>query len=180
MERAASGDVEAFAEIYDRHAGVLLALAQRMVPSADALDLLHDVFLEAWRVVRSYDPSRAEPRTWLIVRLRSRALDRRARAARFQRASRALATHPELSTGNTRPSFGSLHSADRDLDVGNALRGIEDDVRAVLALTYFEGLTAEEISMREDIPVGTVRSRLARGLSQLKRALGARKGGSDG
>ena len=53
------------------------------------------------------------------------------------------------------------------------------DVRQALELTYFEGLTAPELADRAGIPVGTVRSRLARGLATLASLLGKGKDGHD-
>jgi len=53
------------------------------------------------------------------------------------------------------------------LAVRDALATLDADVRAVLELTYFEGLTAEEIAARNGAPLGTVKSRLARGLTRL-------------
>lgn len=173
MQRAAAGDPEAFAAIYDRHAGALLALAQRMLRDPnEALDLLHDVFLEAWQHVRTYDASRASPRTWLIVRLRSRALDRRARAARGP----SLTRQPEVAL---EVSSAAAPQAERGRDVARAIASLERDVREVLELTYFDGLTAVEISERAGIPIGTVRSRLARGLERLRSLLSVWKGTSD-
>jgi RNA polymerase sigma-70 factor (ECF subfamily) len=173
MQRAAEGDPEAFAEIYDRHAGVLLALAQRLLPrTVDALDLLHDVFLEAWQHVREYDPGRSAPRTWLIVRLRSRALDRRARAARGSSVANQLETVPGL---NPMSGEGSALQGDLLIEVTRALEVLDGDVRRVLELTYFDGLTALEISARDGTAVGTVRSRLARGLTQLRGLLTTRE-----
>src|SRR5262249_9415197 len=85
MRRAAAGEVDAFAEIYDRHAPALLALLRRMLGTGgEAQDLLHDVFLQAWESVREYDASRGSARTWLLVRARSRALDRLQRRSREQ------------------------------------------------------------------------------------------------
>jgi len=172
MASAAAGDPEAFAAIYDRHAGALLALAQRMLARSDeALDLLHDVFLEAWQHVREYDPSRATPRTWLIVRLRSRALDRLARARRGADLTQQLAALPVLATDP---------GAEERRDLLRALVALDGDVRRALELTYFDGLTAVEISDRDGTPIGTVRSRLARGIEQLRALLTTLKGASDG
>jgi len=173
MQRAAEGDPDAFAAIYDRHAGVLLALAQRLMPRpSDALDLLHDVFLEAWQHVREYDPGRASARTWLIVRLRSRAIDRRARAARGTNVAQQLEVLAALSP--IASEAGALRG-DQLLAVTRALEQLEADVRRVLELTYFDGLTAAEISARDGTAVGTVRSRLARGLAQLRDLLNTRE-----
>jgi RNA polymerase sigma-70 factor (ECF subfamily) len=170
MRRAQSGDVDAFAHIYDRHAPVLLAVAQRMLASAsEAHDLLHDVFLEAWQAVRSYDPQRAGVRTWLLVRTRSRALDRMGQRARQQSAQRALAL---AGTADATLGMASEHT----VAVRAALAVLEPGVRTTLELTYYAGMTALEIAERMRVPEGTVRSRLARGLQQLETALRDLKG----
>ena len=76
VAKMASGDRGALAALYERHSGVLLGLAMRIVRSRlEAEDLLHDVFLEAWRSAKDFDPKRGRARTWLAIRMRSRALD---------------------------------------------------------------------------------------------------------
>src|SRR5882762_4110683 len=72
----AAGDRGALATLYERHASILLGLAIRIVRERrEAEDLLHDVFLEAWRSAKDFDPKRGRVRTWLAIRMRSRALD---------------------------------------------------------------------------------------------------------
>src|SRR3954462_8137945 len=72
----AAGDRKALATLYERHAALLLGLALRIVrEKREAEDLLHDVFLEAWRSAKDFDPKRGRVRTWLAIRMRSRALD---------------------------------------------------------------------------------------------------------
>lgn len=167
MRRAAAGEVEAFAQIYDRHAAGVLALARRVLHGAsDAQDLLHDVFLEAWRSVREYDASRASVRTWLLVRARSRALDRRARNERELAGRASLAEAGEASSDRS-----TLPQTERQIALREALATLTPTVRETLVLTYFEGLTASEVALRMNTLDGTVRSRLARGLEIMQRAL---------
>ena len=91
IARAQTGQVAAFAQLYDRHAARVLRVARRLLgASHEADDLLHDVFLEAWQQVRSYDATRASVLTWLLLRTRSRAADRRARRSRERRAQLVL------------------------------------------------------------------------------------------
>jgi RNA polymerase sigma-70 factor (ECF subfamily) len=67
IARARSGQVEAFAQIYDHYAPKILPIARRMPGPDDAHDLLHDVFVEAWQCIREYDATRASLLTWLAV-----------------------------------------------------------------------------------------------------------------
>jgi RNA polymerase sigma-70 factor (ECF subfamily) len=117
--------------------------------------------------VREYDPERASVRTWLLVRARSRALDRLGRHAREQNARMTL---PPDNPASAQRALAS--HAERRIAVRQGLDGLESNVRETLELTYFEGLTALEIAERMAVPVGTVKSRLARGLQGLQRLLG--------
>jgi RNA polymerase sigma-70 factor (ECF subfamily) len=163
MARASRGDVAAFAEIYDRHAPALLALARRMLASgAEAEDLVHDVLLEAWQRIHDYDPNKAGVRTWLVIRTRSRALDRIARKARDRDARDSLRPLDPASARHA-----AVVRDERKLALQQALGGLEATVRQTLELSYFDGLTAAEIAVRMSVPEGTVKSRLARGLRGL-------------
>jgi RNA polymerase sigma-70 factor (ECF subfamily) len=184
VARAKLGDVEAFAQVYDRHAPAAQALLQRVLSSAsEAEDVLHDVFLEAWQVVRTYDESRGSVRTWLLLRARSRGLDRLQRRAREPRpsdlslldgtAARADASAAALLAAPDAP-------LDRGLTVRHALERLEVAVRETLELTYYAGMTAVEIGEHMGVPTGTVRSRLARGLRTLEELLREVGGTRDG
>jgi RNA polymerase sigma-70 factor, ECF subfamily len=167
MERAQAGDSAAFGALYDRFSGLLLAAALRLLSGrrAEASDLVHDVFLEAWQHVRSYDVARGTVRTWLLLRLRSRAFDLRARA---------VTRYTELVGGHEgfAESAAPAHAHGAELlAIRSVLAELEPGIRAVLDQTYFEGLTAREIAERSGLPLGTVKSRLARGLSALEAAL---------
>jgi RNA polymerase sigma-70 factor (ECF subfamily) len=162
VERAQRGDRIAFGCLYDRYSPVLLGVAVRFFRDGrEADDLVHDVFLEAWQNIRQYDSAKGTIRTWLLLRLRSRALDRMGRAE--SRRTRSMGDDVEFIE---RPSSQYVDSIDA-IAVRRALDGLAPDVRSVLESTYFEGLTAKEIAERLAVPVGTVKSRLARGLSAL-------------
>jgi RNA polymerase sigma-70 factor (ECF subfamily) len=165
-----TGDTGALGAVYDRHAPALLAVAMRMLGAArEAQDVVHDVFLEAWEHAREYDAARASVRTWLLVRLRSRALDRlgRAEALRARSLEDAGDALIAWSARGAHPS-----EAVDALAVRQALEKIPEDSRRVLSLAYFDGLTAREIAERLGVPTGTVKSRRARGLASLASLLG--------
>jgi RNA polymerase sigma-70 factor (ECF subfamily) len=167
MNGLVAGDRDCLATLYDRYASVLLATACRILGDRrEAEDLLHDVFLEAWQKAPDYDASRGTVRAWLLMRLRSRALDRR-KAAVFSRRSDAPppdADDPGLEDPSLAP--------DREL-VRQALGELPDDQRQVLELGYFEGLSSSEIAERVRAPIGTVKSRVAAALAKLRSGLAA-------
>jgi RNA polymerase sigma-70 factor (ECF subfamily) len=158
---AARGDREALAELYDRHAGPMLALGVRILGDrGEAEEMLHDVFLEAWKRAGDYDPSRGSVRAWLMLRMRSRTLDRVRSAAR----SRTVATDVE----RTEPAkVGDLADAQR---VHGALAELPEEQRRVVELGYFGGLSCSEMAESLGIPIGTVKSRLHAALKKLRAA----------
>lgn len=174
VERAQEGDAEAFGVLYDRLAPTLLGVAARILRGRrEGDDLVHDVFLEAWQRIREYDANKGTFRTWLLLRLRSRALDL---------LMRAETRHTKL--GQDDAVLGASISPNQEhaveqRAVRDALASLEEGVRAVLAHTYFDGLNAREIAERTGLPLGTVKSRLARGLSALSAALSEKGVASD-
>jgi RNA polymerase sigma-70 factor, ECF subfamily len=161
----ADGDRAALAALYDRHAAALLGLAARIVRERrEAEDLLHDVFLEAWRHARDFDPKRGKVRTWLAIRMRSRCLD----LVRSARVSRNAGDAGLAAIMDDREPA----SPDREL-VRRALGALGPEQRQAIELAYFDGLSCSEIAERIAIPVGTVKSRLAAALRGLRTKLGA-------
>ncbi len=169
LRSLASGDKQALAVLYDRHAGMMLALGLRIIGvRREAEDLLHDVYLEAWRHAGDYDPRRGSVKTWLLMRMRSRCLDR-VRSHGFSRVE-TLASEPARG--------GSAERAERRIDGARAralLESLPPSQREVLELGYFEGLSFSEIATQLDIPIGTVKSRVSAAMTKLREDLGVRK-----
>jgi RNA polymerase sigma-70 factor (ECF subfamily) len=167
IARLARGDRAALAELYDRYAPPLLAVARRMLGSGrEAEDLLHDVFLEAWRSAHDYDPVRGSVRAWLVMRCRSRALDRMRATSRAKVVLSERGEMPE----RLEPAPDLTLRRDQEKALA-ALAALAPEQRQVLELAYFSGLSAAEIAEALDIPIGTVKSRTARGLAQLRQGL---------
>ena len=167
MALVAQGDDAALAHIYKRHSRVVFAVAMKLLRHrGEAEDLLHDVFMEAWRHAHRFDASRGSVRTWLLVRCRARAIDR-LRSPRLKRR-RSLEGLPERSS--------AALSAERQSDgqrVREALATLPQVQRAVVEAACFRGLTSVEIAEEQGIAVGTVKSRTAAAMRKLRRVLSA-------
>jgi RNA polymerase sigma-70 factor (ECF subfamily) len=164
LARMLRGDRGALAELYGLHAHSLLSLAYGVLRDRqEAEDLLHDVFLEAWRCAGDYDAARSSVRSWLLLRTRCRALDRLRANAR----KRALAEDvAELDRTPRAAPHADLHR------LPAALAQVPEPQQGVIMLAYFEGLSTHEISSRLGIPEGTVKSRTHAAIKTLRSVLG--------
>jgi RNA polymerase sigma-70 factor (ECF subfamily) len=164
----AGGDREAFARFYDRYAVLVFPLVLRIVRDrADAVEVLQDVFWEAWRGAAAYDPSRGTPEAWILTRARTRAIDR-LRAVR-RRGETFVAPVDEATAGAPPPPGGdaAMRAEDRQL-VASALAQLSEAQREVIELAYYSGLTQTEIAERLEQPLGTVKTRIRLALARLR------------
>lgn len=166
----AEGRRDALSALYDRYAPMLLAIGLRFLADREeAEDVVHDVFVEAWRAAGQYDAGRGSVRAWLVTRMRSRAMDRRKSPGRSRAVSLEAAGFEWLAA--------PPDSLDPDgARVRAALDSLPPEQRQVLSLAYFEGLSCAEIGARTGTPVGTVKSRSAAALTRLRGILGAPRG----
>jgi len=164
LRDVAGGSRAAFGALYDRLAPSALSLGYRMLRSRrEAEDLVHDVFLECWRDASLYDPSRGSVRTWVLVRTRSRSLDR-------IRTARRTATMPldgALLDRLVPRANDSAPDGARGL-IRQLLLQLSAEQRTVVELGYFAGYSAAEIAIALAVPVGTVKSRMTRALDRLR------------
>jgi len=164
----ARGDRQALGQLYDRFAPLMLGVGIRMLKSrAESEDVVQDVFLEVWKRAGDFDPRRGRVKTWIMLRMRSRCLDR-IKSPRVQRA-RALDV---VSEAQTRVESDAEATVDGHI-VRNAVVLLTDIHRDVLMLGYFEGLSSSEIAARLEIPIGTVKSRTKAAVNKLRTALSA-------
>lgn len=170
MQRICAGDDGAVAEIYDRYSAMALGLALKIVRDAqEAEDVVHDAFVAIVERADQYKPERGTVVAWLVTTVRNLSLDRTRRKTR-----RAQITEEELRHEPAEPVLDpeSLSWAMRERDaVRKALEKLSAAQRQTLEIAFFEGLSYPEIAERENIPLGTVKSRAARALSALRAAL---------
>jgi RNA polymerase sigma-70 factor, ECF subfamily len=164
------GQQRALAEIYHRHGGQAFRLAERLlVDTKRAEDVVQDVFLQLWRDPESFDAERASLRTWLLLKTHGKAVDNiRADAARRGREERLLNDRTNNETDLDREIW-DLTVADR---VQQAVGELPEGERQAINLAYFGGHTYTEVAAALGEPEGTVKSRIRKGLTTLRRSLG--------
>ena len=170
LARMASGDLHALEEIYDRYRAIAYAVAYRITTDAGlAEDVVQEAFLGAWRNGDRYAEARGSVKTWLLAIVHHRAID----AVRRRRPTSSL-PEPEFAppAALTAPDIWPEIQGRMDGDeVRRALAMLPEAQREAIELAYFGGLTQQEIAVRTDTPLGTVKGRMRLGLAALRRAL---------
>lgn len=171
VQRIGDRRPEALAELYDRYAPMLLALAARILGSqAEAEDVVQETLLQVWHKARTYDPTRSSVSTWLVLLARSRAIDRlRSRKVGERTAQAAQAENARTHTSPKGPE--DVLFRERRERVRRELDALPAEQRQVLELAFFEGLTQTEIAERTETPLGTVKTRTLLAMKKLRAAL---------
>lgn len=171
MEKVARGDQQAFALLYDRFADRVYGLIRRVLRDpSQSEEVAQEVFVEAWRHARRYDPSKGGVTTWLLTLSHRRAVDR----VRTEQASRTR--EERVGRGErVRPFDSVAEQVETTLEheqVRRALDELTELQREAIELAYFGGNTYREVAELLDTPLGTVKTRLRDGLIRLRDALG--------
>lgn len=172
LRRIAAGDRAAFASLYDATSPAVYGMLVGMLRSpAVAEEVAQEVYVEVWRKAGSFDPARGSAETWISLLARSRALDRirsdRSYAGAVDRAGSSI-TAAELIGENRDDPAEAASLAQRRRLVRAALREMPEEQRTAVMLSFFGGLSHSEIAEREQIPLGTVKSRIRSGLGKVE------------
>jgi RNA polymerase sigma-70 factor, ECF subfamily len=165
IQRAQSGDVDAFEQLYRAHVPAIHALCRRMCgDDREARDLVQDVFVRAWERLRSFR-GHSTLATWLH-RLAVNVVLETWRASK--RDALRMIDDPEgLAFGAT----GRDTNADAAMDVAAALARLPRGSRTVFVLHDIEGYSHDEIALMTGIAAGTSRTQLFRARRALAKML---------
>ena len=163
LVQVATGDKRAFGELYDRLAARVMGICMQVLRNrAIAEEITQEVFVEIWRTAPMFSPERGSAQGWVLRLARSRAIDKlRSRMAALARDERTRYIDVEED---------AITSVE-----GEHLRAAVNDIgephRTAIMLTYFGGLTQQQLADHLGIPLGTAKTRVRDGLKKLKSAL---------
>jgi RNA polymerase sigma-70 factor (ECF subfamily) len=166
MAAVASGDEAALAALIDRYAASVHAyLLRHSNNSEDADDLLQETWVRVARSAKSFDTARRF-RSWIYGIATNLARDLFRRRTTRERALRDLATHPPAASG--------ADPVDRR-ELRERIAELPENLRAVLLLRYYEGMSEAEMAEILGVPRGTIKSRLHAALRRLRGGYGVSK-----
>jgi len=174
VARFLGGDHTAFDLIVRHYSGMIFALASRLVGPWEAEEVVQETFLRAWRGLESFR-GESSLKTWLYTIALNRA---KARQGTLARMHKVFAT-PRASSDDDRPWPGEeapdpaaspedqAVALEQRVRLRKAIRNLPEEFRHAVVLRDLEGLSYDDIARVLSVPIGTVRSRIARGRAAL-------------
>lgn len=168
LQRIAGGDQTAVAQCIDQFGGLIWSLVRRLTPNdADAEDAVQEIFLEIWRFADRYDPAKASEATFIAMLARRRLIDR-------LRKHKRRPTE-ELFDDSMTQAPSAEQAAEVGADVARVVEAMSDmkpEQQQALHLSAWLGMSHAAIAEELDLPLGTVKSHIRRGLLTLREDLG--------
>ena len=159
-----SGD-DGLRAAFDSYGSIILNFCARTLGPHRAQDATQEVFISAWRSRDRFDPERGSLLAWLMGIARFRVIGELRSDGRQPRVQERIAA---LGAPVSVDEVDQI--ADRLL-VNAALELLPERAKAAIALSFFEGLSHQEVSDRMAVPLGTVKSDIRRGLERLRSSL---------
>ncbi|WP_316365943.1 RNA polymerase sigma factor [Candidatus Thiodiazotropha sp. CDECU1] len=163
-------DQKALARLYQVAApklyGVVLNMLKR---EAWAEECLQETFVKIWNNADSYRSHLAAPMTWMTAIARNQALDHLRRYRRETLESDGIYIAEEIDTDPL--PLDRLADSEEGSRLKACLEQLNEKQRQVISLAYFRGLSQSELANQIDMPLGTVKTHIRRGLEELRGCL---------
>jgi RNA polymerase sigma-70 factor (ECF subfamily) len=164
LERVLARDQTAMADLFDRYSGMAYSVAMRVVnDSAQAEDVMQDVFFQVWQNPRAFVSDRGSLGAWLAVVVRNRAID----AVRRRKPSDSVEDVVLPASTNVAAEVEHRTMIEQ---VRKVMKDLPPEQRESVELAFFEGLTHAEIAEKKGEPLGTVKTRIRAALTTVRKA----------
>lgn len=169
LRRVVLGDKDAMRLLYERHHSTLFAfLRGRGADAQMASDALQDAMLDVWRTASRYS-GKASVKTWIFTIARNKLMDRMRKGARLS----LVEDLPESADPAPDPEAVAMASNDT-MRVRDCLAKLKPGHLSVIRLAFYEDMTYAEIGAIENLPEGTVKTRIYHAKKLLMKCLGRR------
>lgn len=160
----AAGKPRAMNRCIERHGGIVWAVVRKYLSDVtEAEDLVQEIFTEIWKKAESFDPALASESTFVGMIARRRAIDHLRRKGRQP----GFETLEAIKSLGHDPWAKSSVGCDPEA-VKSSLSCLAPDTRELFDLFFENGFTHPEIAEKTGLPLGTIKTRLRRGLIALR------------
>lgn len=164
-------DQSAFTALFKAMSARVNSLALRITDSVQlAEEVVEDTFYQVWRQAPRFDPSRGTAKAWVLTIARSRALDARRSIPPFDELTESETLENRDSQNRDEPP-DLLSTVEQTQLLHKALETLDPVQRQLIALSFFRGFSHEEIADHAELPLGTVKSHIRRGVIHLREVL---------
>jgi RNA polymerase sigma-70 factor (ECF subfamily) len=175
LERVSRGDATAVQDCIRVYGDLVWSLARRYLRwDADAEDAVQDIFIDLWNSAGRFDRNVATEAAFVATIARRRLIDR----VRQRGRRPGMMSIDDEETGEAwQPAVLPQMEEESDVAVvARVLAAMPPEQRQILSLSLYEGYSHSEIAERLDIPLGTVKTRVRRGLIHIREQLGIEAG----
>ena len=171
MVATAAGNRGSLQIVYEMTSAKVFGTILRIVRRRDvAEDLLQDVYVKVWRRAGRFDPAKGSPIAWLCAIARNSAFNDLRRNGRQMDV--ADEDFPDVADTRIAAADDWLCAEEDSAALADCLDQLREDHRRTIKLAFFEGLSHSELAERINVPLGTLKSWIRRGLAGLKGCLG--------
>ncbi|TXF91790.1 sigma-70 family RNA polymerase sigma factor [Neolewinella aurantiaca] len=158
---------EGMRQLFQFYSGALMTIIQSVLPQKEvAEEVLHDVLLKVWNNIDRYDASKSRFFTWMARIARNAAIDK-LRSKNYRKSNKT----DEIDDIVGRRKEMSQTPSVEHIGVSSLLKNLDEDHRPIINLLYLQDYTQSEAAKELNVPLGTIKTRARRAISQLRTLL---------
>lgn len=171
LSRTAAGDMDAMKVLYQRHAQAVQRFVQtRIRDHFEVSDIVHNTMLDVWRTAGRFE-GRSNARSWILSIARNKMVDF------IRKQSRTELAEPDQNAPDESPNAEAVITASQDAaHVRECVDKLPTQQRSAIHLAFFEEMTYGEIAEVNNVPEGTIKTRIYHAKKLLMRCLSMLRG----
>lgn len=163
-KRVKGGDRSAFSELYDNYSPALFGVVSKILKEdGDAEDVLQDAFVKIWKKINTFDESKGTIFTWMLNIARNTAIDKYRKLKREGKVDIQTLDYSVDEVEN-----GSSKMSTETIGLKELVDKLSPEYQLMIEYIYFKGYTQQEVADELEMPLGTVKTRVRKAVSQLR------------